>query len=243
MLRIKIIGISLAVTCLALLATGGFRTASKERKNALKTIQITAEPGTFEYYAQVAKSEGKDRIEILGPTFHSLGNAGSTTLDDALADFSVVVARLNETKVFSDNRTIGTWYKFKISEALLSRNTNPAPTWGYATDGPKELRPIDNDEFLTSADGGTIKFDGVTIAMSPPFKPFEKDREYLLFIVRYQSGLALVAIGPAGIFEINGDSLKPLKTRDGALQTRIMSEFNGSLSAVKQYIKKKTGNN
>jgi len=240
MLRIRIVGISLVVICLAVLAIGGFRAASKERKNTAKTIQVTAEPGTWEYYAQMARSQGKTEIYVSGRTYHSLGSDGRTRLKDAISDFSVVVASPIERKFHAYDRPneIGTWYKFQISESLLIRNTNPCPFCG-SSGGPSEMLPLKPNEFLFPMPGGEVVFDDIKMIAPEPFGPFEIGKKYLLFIVRFESGVADIAIGPPGIFIVgaDNDSLVPMEKAGHHVQMDIDRDMNNSLEMLREYLR------
>jgi hypothetical protein len=197
-----------------------------EDKNSLKEI------------ARRSKEEGKDKVTIPGPFVEYPGM--NMKVDGALRDYTVVVAEVITSKSYVfDSYGIGTWYKFRITDALSERNPEYCPTCPEAPEAPKDFTPINSDEFLLATGGGTVNIDGVEVTVNDRSLPvFESGNKYLLVISLTPSGVALLGAGPAGVFQVaDDDKLEAVNKLNYPLQVEIRQRFAGKLSELKSHVK------
>jgi hypothetical protein len=105
---------------------------------------------------------------------------------------------------------------------------------------PADFFPIAPDEFALSKFGGTITIDGVKLTtIDSTFPQFELHKEYLLFISRNSSGLAILGVGPNGVFRVKPQgSLTPLNGDPYPIKDDIQKRFAKSLDRVKSYARR-----
>jgi hypothetical protein len=110
--------------------------------------------------------------------------------------------------VEDDERTIKTWYKFKLLEELSSPTTR-CTTCPDIEPAPIDFLPLQTNEFLTSKSEGEVEIDGVRIRQNDPdFPGFEKSKRYLVFVsFDLQKTVAAVRMGPWGTFAIDTNEL------------------------------------
>jgi hypothetical protein len=204
--------------------------------------QKSMEPrGSLRWYADQAKGRGQQ--EIIKPTPIPL-LAAVNDLDDALSNFTVVVAQpLAKVTSMKDANNLTTMYKFKILERLSS----PPPgseclkclAW---IEPPGELIPIEGDEFIAPTDGGIIVIDGVkVINKSRDFPEFSIGQKYLLFLT-FDSGrsVGMFQLGPKGVFRIKGDdTLESINSWVHPLRQSLEVEHGSSFHRLKESIKKR----
>lgn len=188
---------------------------------------IPPKENRLKWYAAKAKEQRITEVQIVSPMVEYLGMA-STNLDEAISDYSLVVAKPIESQTIIDETDqIVTWYKFEIVE-FLSRTDKPACPHCPIPSPPSEMFPVSENEFVTGKYGGMVEVDGTKIkSIDNQFPDFETGKEYLLFIARYDNGAATIGIGPNSIFTIEND---------GNLQ-----KFNSSPNAVKEEIEREHG--
>jgi hypothetical protein len=189
--------------------------------------------------ARRAKEEGRAEVTIPGPWVNEPGL--DMKFDEALRHYSVVVAEVISSKSYAFNSySIGTWYKFRITDALSERNSEYCPTCPEAREAPQEFTPINSDEFLLSAGGGTVNVNGVEVTETDRYLPaFEIRKKYVLVISLAPTRVAIFGTGPAGVFRVSDDDrLESVSRRNYPMQAEIGQRFAGKLSELKSHIQR-----
>lgn len=226
------------VACVILLlglgATGLLKTGIQKKevvkwedKNSLKEI------------ARRSKEEGRARVTVPGPWVRYPGM--ETKIDEALRDYSVVVAELIESKSYAvDSHGIGTWHKFRIIDALSERTPKYCPTCPEVAEAPQDFSVINRDEFLLATGGGTVDIDGVEVTEQDRLLPvFESGKKYLLVISLTPTRVAVLGAGPAGVFRLADDEkLEAVNELGYPIQAEISQRFAGKLSELKSHVKR-----
>lgn len=165
------------------------------------------------------------------------------TLDEAVSDYSVLVAEPIAKEVYVDGRGLATLYKFKIIKTLASR---PMPPGGFADAAAnselprgvagREIAPPGSDEFLMERMGGSLKLGGIAVHHYTNEPDFSLAKKYLLFVSMDKQGRAHVpwAHGQRGIFIVEDDQIVQAWNDDEAngLSERLRSEMGNSLSKL-----------
>jgi len=186
--------------------------------------------------ARRTKSQGKTRVSAPGKIIDYAGaNMG---LDEALQNYSVVIAEPSESKSFITDSSdeIRTAYKFRILETLSQRNAVFCNTCPALKDVSDKLQPALYNEFLLELSGGTVIVDGVEVTMvSDGTLKIEDGQRYLMFISFTPGGMASLIGGPSGLFRITSDeSLEAMGNGKHRLAVEIAGRFSKSLSKFKQ---------
>lgn len=183
------------------------------------------------------KAKGASRIAISGPIIDYPGlNSG---VDDLLRNYSVVIAQPIAMKGYLVNsHSIGTWYKFRISEAISlkpPRYCNTCPELGTP---PEELGSTLSNEFLLTVDGGTLLIEGVEVTQSSASIPrFEEAKNYLLFLSFLPGGVARLAAGPAAIYRVQDNyRFDGIDTHKYRAYEEVKNRFKSRLSMLKSQI-------
>ena len=199
-----------------------------------------ARPGTLSWRARTAKANGKDRLSLREPEgFPPV----VTSLDQALADYSVLLVQPVATQTVVDDSRIYTWYKGKVVDAFSKRP--PAPVELSLDKLPKEmipqqLLPLLRDEVLVLRHGGTVTVEQVTITSADPrFPDFSLFQKYLLFLSLDSSGkVAFLPMGVDGAFKLAalGNRLEPIHASEHPVQDDIANLFGGSFDRFRQRV-------
>lgn len=183
-----------------------------------------------------AKADGKNRVVLSAPQTEYAGSSASTDLDKALSYYTAVVARpvKIQSYIAPNGEDVVTWSRFKVVEVLSEKNQPACPACPVPTP-PDEFSEVKKDEFVAVKLGGTVTVDGISVTMADPsFPEFQTGKKYLLFISKYPSGVALLGIGPKGIFTVDElGKIKGLNQDEHAVKRDIEGRFNDSLSGLK----------
>lgn len=219
---------------------GLIRTASKNQHPVDPT---TVPPeGKLKWFSKQAKAKGDEQVVIPARHVNYGGSALSTTLDEALSYYTVVIAQPIQEKAYATNPdTIVTWYKFKVVDTL-SQSSAAACAECTPLDPPQDLLPIQEDEFLLVKNGGILMIDGVRVNMlDSSFPPFESGKKYLLFISPHPSGVATIGIGPRAIFQTeDGEMLKSINDLSHPVKDVLRHQFGNSVGNFKKHLKAST---
>jgi hypothetical protein len=227
-----------AVACVILLiglgATGLLHN-SRQKNDTLKW----ADKNSLKEIARRSKEEGRVKVTVPGPFIEDPGM--NMKVDEALRDYSVVVAEVIASKSYAFNSDgIRTWYKFRITDALSERNMEYCPTCPEIPEAPQDLSPINSDEFLLATGGGTVNIDGVEVTVNDRSLPaFESGKKYVLVISMTSSRVALLGAGPSGVFRVADDEkLEAINKLNYPMQAEISQRFAGKLSELKSHVKR-----
>lgn len=213
-------------------------------RNSVSKVQDLPERpsrGFITRQAQKAKAAGKTTAVISGGRVDYDGTSSSTTADQLLSRYSVVVAEPITYRSYSvdeDSRII-TWYKFQLLDTL---SPAPPPSCNNCLEPkmPTELLPLQSDEFLVLKEGGAITTsDDVNVVMEEEgFPPFRLKQKYLLLIAKHDSGYAEVGAGPGGTFILRDDeTVEPVNKRGGFASELIQKKLGNSLNTVRQKLR------
>jgi hypothetical protein len=168
------------------------------------------------------------------------GSANSIDIDQALATYTVVLAKPVESRTYElTSNDLITWYKFRIIESLSTPKSPACPSC-EPTSAPTELLPLKPDEFLLAKNGGQLVIDGVEIEqVERDFPQYEEGKKYLLLLSMYPSGVATTAGGPLGVFLVNDDStLSPINNRRHRIKEGLKEKFSDSTDRLRENLKR-----
>ena len=221
---------------LVLLTSSLFLGVSLKTNSTLQDIDQSKDWGKLSWYAARAKAKGQREVVIGAPM---ITYAVPKDLDEALAYYTLVIAEPLEQRSYveDDERTIKTWYKFRLLEELSSPTTR-CTTCPDIEPAPNDFLPLQTNEFLTSKPEGEVEVDGVRIRQNDPdFPRFEKSKRYLVFVsFDLQKTVAAVRMGPWGTFAIDtNEQLKPIsqKYRHPVIE-KLTSGTDNSLTGLRR---------
>lgn len=198
----------------------------------------SGKPVTLETYARKAKAKGETKVQISTPIYEYATVRG---LEEARTYSRIAEVKLLTAKSYvSGPRTIRTWYKFKILEDL-SRGSYFCNKCASFPDPPSDMLPVNSDEILVPRPGGSVTIDGVEITSEEiDFPPFSKERTYLMFFGLDESRrLAMVTMGPEGVFEIDeAGRLAGVNQQDSFLKRELKDNHKNSLGELKKNLKR-----
>lgn len=190
-----------------LVAVGVFSIKSAAIK-AKRAPQITAEQGTLAWYAQQAQAQGATGYQFnAGEVEYSQPNGW----DDVLTNYSLVRGQFLTAKSYPalQNRSIITWYKFRIDETLSQKPILSCAGCPSIPTPPAEMLPIQANEVLVSKLGGTLDYNGVTlVARETSFPDFLFSTNYLLILqLDTSSRVGKLDLGPVGAYKVNSSGI------------------------------------
>lgn len=236
-----IIGISCGlIFCIAVV--GWAKRSSLAEVNAnfrsAQTQGQSGKPVTLETYARKAKANGETKVQISTPIYEYATVRG---LEEARRYSRIAEVKLLTAKSYvSGPRTIRTWYKFKILEDL-SRGSYFCDRCAAFPDPPSDMLPVNSDEILVPRPGGSVTINGIEITSEEiDFPQFSKERTYLLFFGFDESRrLAMITMGPEGVFEINeAGLLAGVNLQDSFLKRELKDNHKNSLGELKKNLKR-----
>ena len=189
------------------------------------------------WHIEQAKAQGKSKISVPGPIIEYAGvNMG---LEEALQHYSIVIAEPVGSKSYViDGNNVRTWHKFKVTEVLAEKPPLTCDTCGSPPTIPVEMLPINDQEFVLPAAGGTVVVDGVELTESNYLlPPFELGKRFVFFLSISPSRLGQLAGGPSGVFMVDENGLLKSKSNQ-PLRNEILSRFDAKLSRFKSHIKR-----
>jgi hypothetical protein len=188
--------------------------------------------GTLQWRVREAKKLGKTSLELgLG----EIEYGAAQSLDVALEDTSLVLAKVLTSEADRDDHDVFTWRKYRVLEKLsFQRGVYERP---LPEDLPADMLPIGPDEFVMAEMGGTIVIDGVTVTMhAGGSHPRPDNLPHLMFVLLVTPGpLALPNYGPIGAFWVD-DSDKIHAEVDSDLNklgAELLERTGGDLSGVR----------
>lgn len=198
--------------------------------------------GSLACRAQKARSEGKSELTL--PVIYEYPEAPAS-LDLAIMDSTVLVAKLIESNAVPDQYDITTWRKYKIIERLSTQSIELPPErnedWQreFAL-APKSMLPLAADEFLSTEDGGTANVDGVKITVTGMgTQELPIGGKYLMFVL-FDSARRLGegCYGPNSDFTVDDSDvlharLPKLDPDQNFLLHEIRQGANGKLSGLR----------
>jgi len=170
------------------------------QRNQSLTQNEREDPTALRARVKKAKPNGNNEVVFAAPE-PILADIGS--LDEALANYSVVIARIvDSTSLQVDPRNIMTYHKFRVLETLSQKHL---PLAGVPEKLPAELSPLKDNEIYVLEGGGTVLIDGVKVTQKAAYE-YAKSRKYLLFISKNSpETIAMVNLGKYGIFRVRED--------------------------------------
>jgi hypothetical protein len=158
-------------------------------------------------------------------------------LDDVLKKYSALVVQVAESTSFvEDSNNILTVYKFKILDFVSQKPADACETCAPLPDVSHKLSAAKFNEFVLQVSGGTVTVDGIKVTMKNAGNlDFSSAKKYLVLVSFTPAGMARLAVGPSGVFEVNDDdSLRSLTDSKHLVPAQIRSRFSNNLSAFKQ---------
>jgi hypothetical protein len=197
------IPIFLAVSLTLVAASAVWKSQSNSQRvqqNQALNQKEREDPTALRARLKKAKPNGNNEVIFPAPE-PILADIGS--LDEALANYSVVLAQLvNSTSLQVDARNIMTYHKFRVLETLSQKHL---PMAGVPEKLPAELSPLKTNEIYVLEGGGTVLIDGVKVTQKAAYE-YAKSRKYLLFISKNSpETIAMVSLGKYGIFRVKED--------------------------------------
>ena len=214
----------------------GSRVRSTSRQQRLAELEASPDRDSLSWHAEVAKAKGEKRVSIPAPAVEPLDM--SYTLDDALAENSAVIAEPIESVTKADGTDfVVSWYKFKAID-YLSRRSIPSGLNCSRAEAPRDLLPLQQDEFVVARFGGTLTINDVLIKMyNAKFPPFELHRRYLLLVSQCPSGVGVLCGGPVGVFKVNNDdALESVGQQFHPITQAMKTQFGSSVHFLRDHL-------
>lgn len=186
-----------------------------------------------------AKSRGKRDLQLpaLIPYYAAVSN-----LDEALANYSTVIARpvARQSQIGLNSKEIETWYKLEIIHYLSQPNrVSDCVSCRPAIEIPTELRSVGENELIMVRNVGSVVSDGIRITSTDlMFPEFKIGHEYLLFVsIDASTRIGEFELGPAGVSVIDSSGeLKPISEKSHKLNDELVSRF-GRIEQIKEQLK------
>lgn len=192
---------------------------------------------TLKEIARQARAAGRQQVTVRGPFIDYAGV--DMDLKTAVQAYSAfVVEPIQDKSYVADDDLILTWWRFRILDAISEKPAVFCATCPSAPEVPEDFRAITSDELILPVIGGTVGIDGVQVTLTNnSLPPFEKKRQYFLFVSVTPNHVASLAAGPSGIFLINDEQLIPINQYESPLKVEIHSRFERKLSKLKTHIR------
>ena len=194
-----------------------------------------ARENSLSWFAQKAKSEGKDKVSIPAPFADHMGEEDDPDLVLSYAKMVVAQPVSNLTVAPSDDEIV-TWYKFRTLETLSEGQPCLACP---AVEPPAGLLPLNEDEFLIVKYGGTLLIEGVAVTMLNRGIPdFAENQKYLLMLLQRPSQVASLWAGPTGIFTVDANgAVEPVNKRPHPMKEVVKRRFGGAVGRLRRHLK------
>jgi hypothetical protein len=205
------------------------------RRSSVNAFQTGIVPGSLEALALTIQGEGGTSYEIGIPIYHYGPAEG---IAQVLSDYSVVVAHPISSNSYvwdSQYQTIGTWYKFAVTETLSVKPFPSCETCLVSPDPPSGMTAA-TGELLVPKYGGVVSVNGVTISSTDlNFPNYQTSQNYLLFLhIDPSKKVGVLAGGPIAAFSINANgTLSPVTQMSSTLADDIAQTYGNSLSALR----------
>ena len=185
--------------------------------------QPSAQPGTLEWYAQLAQSQGLSEYHFSD----GISEYPAPSLDVAISNSNVAVVQIVAAKSYAvEGDSIVTWSKFKILESWRQVGAcSPCLSSGLVP--PADMLPLNSDEILVLRGGGSLAVNGVMLKSDVyDFPQFSFAHNYVLFFQRdpSQPQVGLLWLGGNGVLPIV--SVNQLATVDILDTTGTTQQYN-----------------
>lgn len=211
---------------------------SVQDTSKIHELEQSPDRGKLTWHAQLAKAKGLDKV-VLSPSI--VDYPVPRSFDDALANYSLVIAEPFYSRSYATTYDIQTWYKFRIVEEL-STPTSACTDCGNTAEPPVELLPVETNEFLSSKIGGEVAVDGVPITSNDPsFPNFQVGKRYLLLIAFDSKKIVgRLGGGPWGVFALDpGDKIRSVNPElKDPFREKLLHQFGNSLPNLKRSLKR-----
>jgi len=215
-----------------------FGWSSLQDTSKIHELEQSPDRGKLTWHAQLAKAKGVDKVVLRSSI---VDYAVPRSFDDALANYSLVIAEPFYSQSYATTYDIQTWYKFRIVEEL-STPPSDCTGCGNTVEPPVDLLPLESNEFLSSKIGGEVAVEGVPIISNDPsYANFQIGRRYLL-LVAFDSKkiVGTLRSGPWGVFALDPDekirSVNP-ELKD-PFREKLLHQFGNSLPNLKRSLKR-----
>jgi hypothetical protein len=183
---------------------------------------------------ELAKIRGKKSVDA-SPVV-SLHPVAKTVeeMDRLLSMYSVILAEpIEERGYLSDFQAIKSWYKFRVVDVLFQ--APPRPSFADRRI-PKDMLPVNADEFLLPLEGGKALVEGVEVTQRDQSMPrLEKFKRYLLLVsFDPSSRIAEPALGAQSFLSVNADNSLDASSDNHLLKQALKKFHNGSLDQLKR---------
>src|SRR5262249_11524304 len=160
---------------MVVVVAGSLGVRSTSRQQRLAELEASPDRYSLSWHAEVAKAKGEKKVSIPAPTIEPLDM--SYNVDDALAEHSAVIAEPIECVTKAEGTDfIVSWYKFKAID-YLSRRSRSSSLNCSLPEPPRDLLPLQQDEFVVARFGGILTINDVLIKMyDASFPSFELHR-------------------------------------------------------------------
>jgi hypothetical protein len=229
----KLLALSMTLIIAALVFLG---ILSFQDKSKINQLERSPDRGKLSWRVQMAKAKG-ERAVNLGANI--VEYAATPSFDDALANYSLVVAQPIYKRSYASTYNVETWYRFRLLEELSSPTTTcescPKPS-----NPPQELLPLKPGEFLSPKFGGEAIVDGITITSSDQaFPDFQLGMRYLLFVqFDSQKIVGILRLGPRGTFTLDSnEKIRPMNVELNPFRESLSQRFGNSLSTLRRSLK------
>jgi hypothetical protein len=203
----------------------------------IRSESVVDEPwpsyGTLGWQARMAKARGESTYN----TASLVCGMAVSNLNDALRNYTIVVAQPVEKKTLLNDFGLTTWYKFRTVEALSLK-----PVFGFQRESlnsielPSSFLP-EAAEFLVPESGGSVAAYGVTINERSNSPQFSLSKTYLLFLqLDSQKRVGFVPWSDAvGIFTVDEKGMLTAADDQGQydLKEKMASRFGNSVKQLR----------
>ncbi|MGH9882962.1 MAG: hypothetical protein ACRD6N_16110, partial [Pyrinomonadaceae bacterium] len=189
--------------------------------------------GTLGWQARMAKARGESTYN----TGSLVCGMAVSNLNDALKNYSIVVAQPFEKKTILNDFGLTTWYKFRMVETLTRK-----PAIGFQRESldsielPSSFLP-EAAEFLVPETGGSVEAYGVTINQTSNSPQFSLSKTYLLFLQHdWQKRVGFVPWpDEVGIFTVDADGMLTAVDDQSQydLKEKMASRFGNSVKQLR----------
>lgn len=225
------------VILIAVLTVGLLGVSAYSRRQRMRTQQVAPRENKIQWLVDQAKANGEKQVVLSAPTTEYLGDSSSTTLDSAMSSYTTVVAMPTNIRsyVAENSEDLVTWVRFKILD-YLSEAARPACSGCIVPQPPEEFANVGDKEFVMAKVGGRVVVQGIDVVMpDPEFPEFKLGHKYLLFISRYPSGVALIGVGPKGVFDVDDEGkMREFNPKPHPINVEVKERLNASLDKVKE---------
>jgi hypothetical protein len=179
-----------------------------------------------------AKARGQSSITLL-PSISDPPGLNSS-LDGVLNQFGVVVAEPVTSRTLIQGESLATWFRYRVVSIL---DEKPPRTPDSPVTPPDDISSdLTDATLLVGREGGRLTVEGVDV-VQPLNWPFDKGKQYLLFVVISTHHTGVVAGGIQGIFEIGRDGLLIRKSNgESPLSRSLLLQSANSLDGLRRAI-------